>query len=835
MKKEIAYVVIFFLIILHLYTQQMNDTIRVGIYDNFPKVYLSDHKKVAGIFPEILEIIAEKENWNLEYMYGNWNECLQRLENAEIDIMVDVAFSETRKQKYNFTEESVLISWGCVYTNSRLKLNSILDLQNKKIAVMQNSILTTGEEGIYNMVKRYGVSCKFIEVKDYYEVFSLIQKEEVDAGVTNRQFGAAFHEKYDVKKSNIVFYPTQLKYAFPKNAPKTASLIKEIDKNLVDMQSDMSSEYYSILTKYKLFPKEKLPSWIIPLTSTLATLTIIFFIIYLLMKWRIKKQTILLQKTNENLKKEIEKHKKTYDELLLSREFYRNFVENIPGLVYIYDMDPAGERFPVIPTVRSKELLGEELGETVNKDYNKFFDYIVEEDREELMRLSKEIEKNNNAYIFEYRLKLNDDTIKWFRSFGRVKKLENGNTRWQGVILDINDQKEAENALSLAVMQWQSTFDATKDAIWILDMDQKILQVNKSAVKLFKKEKNELIGNYCYEVVHQTKTNIPECPFIRIMKSRKRESMELNYENDIWFNVTVDPIFDQEDHMIGGVHIIRDISERKKNEQKLKIYQNHLKDMVEIKTRDLQLKTQELKSANQRLLEADKLKSIFLASMSHELRTPLNSIIGFTGILLMGMVGELTDEQKHQISIVKQSANHLLELINDVLDISKIEAGKVDISKENFNLSTLLDEIILSLQPHVEKKNLTIHKEYDDNINIYSDRRRIKQIIINLMSNAVKFTDKGEISLIARIESNANLKIVVQDTGTGIDDEGLKKLFEPFQQLEPNLTKKQEGTGLGLHLTQKLVSLLGGKITVASKKNIGSTFTVVLSQIQKEK
>jgi signal transduction histidine kinase len=224
----------------------------------------------------------------------------------------------------------------------------------------------------------------------------------------------------------------------------------------------------------------------------------------------------------------------------------------------------------------------------------------------------------------------------------------------------------------------------------------------------------------------------------------------------------------------------------------------------------------------------DHLKSVFLASMSHELRTPLNSIIGFTGIILQGMAGEINEEQRKQLTMAKNSASHLLSLINDVLDISKIEAGKVELSPEEFSLDDLVREVVESLSPTASEKGLELLTEAPDGITLFSDKRRMKQVLMNLVSNAVKFTDQGSVKIAARVPGDGNLEVRVIDTGVGIKQEDMGKLFQPFQQVGVLLTKKQEGTRLGLYLTRKLVTILRGDISAKSQYGKGSVFTVTV-------
>jgi hypothetical protein len=247
---------------------------------------------------------------------------------------------------------------------------------------------------------------------------------------------------------------------------------------------------------------------------------------------------------------------------------------------------------------------------------------------------------------------------------------------------------------------------------------------------------------------------------------------------------------------------------------------------VEERTQQLRMSNLELMQAKEHAEAADKMKSAFLATMSHELRTPLNSIIGFTGILLQGLVGPLNDEQRKQLQMVRTSANHLLSLISDVLDISKIEAGQLQISRETFDLRATIAKLVPTLRPVIEMKGLKLTVDIAPEVGaLYSDARRVEQVILNLLSNAVKFTEAGSISVSCTL-AGENYLLRVADTGIGIKKEHLDEMFSPFRQIDTGVNRKYEGTGLGLFICKKLLELLGGEIRVESEWQRGTTFIV---------
>jgi signal transduction histidine kinase len=248
----------------------------------------------------------------------------------------------------------------------------------------------------------------------------------------------------------------------------------------------------------------------------------------------------------------------------------------------------------------------------------------------------------------------------------------------------------------------------------------------------------------------------------------------------------------------------------------------------------LQQRTAQLSASNQALEQASQTKDRFLSSMSHELRTPLNAIIGFTGTLLMKLPGPLTTDQQKQLLTIQRSSQHLLALINDVLDLAKIQSGTVELRLQPVLCQEIIDEVVASLRPLAEQKGLGITIDCPAQpIMAQADRRALSQILINLMNNAIKFTDHGSVQLaLGRSQTGDQLgvEIRVTDTGIGIRPEDQARLFQLFSRVDSPHMQQHEGTGLGLHLSQKLAGLLGGQITIQSAAGQGSTFTVQLPE-----
>ncbi|MDD2335618.1 MAG: ATP-binding protein [Geobacteraceae bacterium] len=515
-------------------------TVIVGVYENAPKVFTSESGKPAGIFIDIIEHIAKNEGWKLRYLHGTWGEGLDRLAKGEIDLMPDVAYSAEREKIFAFNKTPVLSSWYQVYAPKGSNIHSLLDLNKKRILVLERSVQ---QAAFIRLSKGFGLNITVISVPDYNTMFEMVAKGEADAALTNGLYGKMHEKKFGLEDTAIVFEPSDLFFAATKGDPK--HLLEPIERCLSGLKKDPQSIYYASLKRY--ISEEirfKLPPWL----KVLAVIVGIALFISVVGSFFLKHQV----------------------------------------------------------RVRTQEL------QQINQE-----------------------------------------------------------------------------------------------------MEQRIAQ-----------------------------------------------------------------------------------------------------------------RTKELTAANSKLKELDQLKSMFIASMSHELRTPLNSIIGFTGMTLQGLSGDLNDEQKDNLARVYKSAKHLLALISDVIDISKIEAGRVETFHEKISLKEIVEEAVASVEPQMKEKGLALEQDIPADVQLITDRKRLLQCLLNFLSNAVKFTESGKVSVTSR-ELDGYVDIAVSDTGIGISENDIPKLFEAFERLDSHLRVKAGGTGLGLYLTKKLVTdVLQGDVSVQSREGEGSTFSL---------
>ena len=264
--------------------------------------------------------------------------------------------------------------------------------------------------------------------------------------------------------------------------------------------------------------------------------------------------------------------------------------------------------------------------------------------------------------------------------------------------------------------------------------------------------------------------------------------------------------------------------------EQVKAASEQLEEKVREATAELVRRNELLQRQHLELEQASQLKSQFLANMSHEFRTPLNAILGYTSMLLGGVSGEMSAPQKQKLQRVDSNSRHLLSIINDILDISRIEAGKMPLHFEEFELRTLLNELFAELEPLIQKARLKTLTELLPGLPpLYSDRQKVKQIVLNLLTNAIKFTPQGFVKVRVRPDDERReMRIAVQDTGIGVAPQDREKVFEDFRQADNSVTREYGGAGLGLAICRRLASMLGGRIELESQLGRGSTFTLVI-------
>nr|WP_253895149.1 ATP-binding protein [Corallococcus exercitus] len=275
-------------------------------------------------------------------------------------------------------------------------------------------------------------------------------------------------------------------------------------------------------------------------------------------------------------------------------------------------------------------------------------------------------------------------------------------------------------------------------------------------------------------------------------------------------------------------HDRTEVLERARLLERVKEVSSELEARVQSATAELAEQNEKLRRQAIQLEQASAAKSQFLANMSHEFRTPLNAILGYTNMLLQGVSGEMTPPQRRNLTRIDSNGRHLLEVINEILDITRIEAGRMPLHLSDFGIPELLQEVMAEMDPIIARSKLTVDTRLDEALpGVWSDRQKVKQIVLNLLSNALKFTHEGGVHIAAEYQNaTGTVAISVKDTGIGIDVSNQEKIFEDFQQVDSSPTRAYGGTGLGLSICRRLAAMLGGRVSLQSAPGQGSTFTL---------
>lgn len=405
--------------------------VRVGIYENFPKIYRDDLGVAKGFWAEVLDYIAIRQNWEIQYIPGTFKEGLDRVESGEIDIMVDVGYSVERSKLYDFSSETAFINWAGVYSSVNVEVNSIAELEGKRIAVLDSDIHYVGPLGIQNLLKSFGYSAEFITTGSYAENLEAVEEGRADIAIVNRLFGSQNEANYNVRRTSIVFNPIELKFVYTKGGEKTGQLKRVIDQELRLLKEDTNSIYYkSIIEDLEGIVKtvEVTPQWLLPLIVGSVLTALFSASLYLLSK---RYQRLL----------EIKVKEKT-EELLSSETKYKELTDLLPQTVFEMNTDL---KLTYVNNMAEK-LLGYDHNKLLGgfSIKNIFSETLEDESTDQIIPEFSDEQLSN----FEFVAKRGDGSLfPAYMYFSRIIR-DNKLVGFRGVIFDISEQKKTQKDLN---------------------------------------------------------------------------------------------------------------------------------------------------------------------------------------------------------------------------------------------------------------------------------------------------------------------------------------------------------------------------------------------------
>jgi PAS domain S-box-containing protein len=505
---------------------------------------------------------------------------------------------------------------------------------------------------------------------------------------------------------------------------------------------------------------------------------------------------------------EVNKKKNVEEKLKEIEEKYQAVVNNLKEVIFQTDsqglwtfLNPAWE-----------EITGFTLTESIGEN---FLNYVHPDDRQKnYERFLPLIERKKDYCRHVIRYLTKDGGFRWIEVFARLTLDKDQNIAGTtGTLNDITERIIAEDELLKTKVQQKAILDNIPMLAWLKNDALNYIAVNEPFANSIQKSSEEIIGKTDLELFPKEKAiaNIEDDnKVIKLGQQKLTEIPIKNGNTTKWIEVFKTPIFNENGEVIGITGVERDITGRKYAEMEI----NKAKELAD---------------------KANNAKSDFLANMSHEIRTPMNAILGFAE-LLKGQIKE--KKYTDYLNGISVSGSNLLNLINDILDLSKIEAGKIEVQNDTVNLNMLLREIKQIFSPKILEKELEFKLITASNLPefLFLDETRVKQILINLIGNAIKFTETGSITIDVdckhKNEQTIDLIIKISDTGIGIPKEEQNSIFEAFKQQERQDSRKYGGTGLGLTITKKLIQIMGGSISVVSEVGTGATFTIILNDVK---
>ena len=402
--------------------------------------------------------------------------------------------------------------------------------------------------------------------------------------------------------------------------------------------------------------------------------------------------------------------------------------------------------------------------------------------------------------------------------------------------VQFNRSRVAEQAARRESERLEAIIASVSDPILVTDPDSNIILTNAEAERLFEPDPEGDRESPRGRAVRANDTRVSSLLSEIVIRPEERSSETLDLTDpdrgeEFPAEVVSTKVTNRRGEVSAVVSVVHDLTqvvENKRLARELQVLNESLEERIRLATEELEERNRRLEWQSRELQKASRLKSEFLASMSHELRTPINAMLGYTSLLREEIYGELSPKQEQALEKIYGASQHLLALINDILDLSKIEAGKMPVTVDEVRIEPIVNELLQTVEPMVREKPVTLETELDGDLPLLrTDRTKVKQVLLNLITNAVKFTAEGHVLVRAfALDDDERIRIEVEDTGIGIEDDKLETIFQDFRQVDQSATRKYPGTGLGLSITSKLLSLLEGEVFVESEFGEGSTFSV---------
>jgi len=766
--------------------------IRVGVYQNAPLTIIEDDGSVRGFFIDVLEHIAQKEGWEIEYVPDSWSQCLKNLEDGKIDLLGAIADSEKKNNIFEYTYEAVLSEWAQVYTHNEKGIDSIVDLQGKKVAVLQGD---SHYANLKNLVNQFGINVRFIEAFEYEDVLGIVEVGKCQAGVVSHFFGMNNENDYTIYKNPIIFSPQKLYFAVPKG--KHRILLFALDRHLRQLKGDKKSVYYQLINSWLQARTSRFfPGWVWWAIAAAGGLFVLILVTSVVLRFQVSAKTEELSEKNRTLIAEIDQRKQA--EMALQRTQFTIEHSGEPafwlgqdaGFVYVNEAACQSLGY-------SREAL---LSMTVH-DIDPDFPHEI------WAKHWKKL-KDHGTYIVESHHRTKDGRI--FPVELTVNYVNFENQEYHCAFArNITERKMAENALKESESKFRSYFDFSPQAAARTEFESgKIVDINQKFCELFEFPREEIIGRTPVELgIYSKKSRDGFCMILEALGEVH------GWETD----------FKAKDGSMHTTLMYARVVQMEGQNNILKIFH----DITDTKRLEAQFQ------------QSQKMEAIgtLAGGIAHDFNNLLMGIQGRTSLIMLESDPDLIDFE-HLREIEKYVIN-AAELTKQLLGFAR--GGKYEVKPTDLN-DLIANSVHLFGRT---KKEINIHQKYQKNVWIVEvDRGQINQVLLNIYVNAWQAMPEGgnlyihttnvdlaeSFTKAYSAKTGRYVKISITDTGIGMDEASLKKVFDPFFTTKA----KERGTGLGLASAYGIVKNHDGIITAESEIGQGATFNIFLPASEKD-
>ncbi len=799
MKKAVILFILLFFQPGYPCALRADSAVKIGVYNNPPLIFMGTDGTPKGIFADIIEYVAEKEHWRIEYVAGTFDQCMSRLADHQIDLLCTVAYTAERAQRYDFTRENLLTNWGQLFTARGSDIRSVADLSGKKVAVLKGDVHALALD---RLIKDFGIACQIIETDDYHAVLQQVSAGKADAGVANRFFGMQFASRYNVDINGVVFNPIKIHYAAAKD--QKAGLLRTVDRYIVALKKDERSIYYRSLEKWLgvALLKDGLSQWARWVIWIAIGVLVVLFAGVLIFKQQLRART-------RELTAELALRRKTEADLRESEERWQFALEGSGDGVWDWDVNTGRVYF----SRQWKAMLGfeeDEIGDT----FDEWESRVHPDDKAHAHAdLERHFAGKVPYYQNEHRMRCKDGTLKWILDRGKVMEWSQDGKplRVIGIHTDITERRDAEKALRDSEQHLNAIFQANPDPMVIYDTNGYPRFINPAFTKVFGWSLDEVEGARIPFVPEDQKQITSEQieAIYRTEKPTVFETRRLTRDGRSLSVIISAALIKEADTAlsVGMIVNLTDITERKL----LEAQYEHAQKMESLGT--------------------------LAGGIAHDFNNLLMGIQGRASLMRMDLpLGHPCCEHIDGIEEYVRSATSLTRQLLGLARGGKYEVKPLDMNTLVKHSSEMFGRT---------RKEIRIQSRLSDGLPaVEADQGQIEHVLLNIYVNAWQaMPGGGTLSLetsqvilgdrFARLhqaEPGLYVKILISDTGIGIDDAVRHRIFDPFFTTK----EKDRGTGLGLASAYGIIRNHGGFITVDSEIGHGATFAVFLPASGKE-